>query len=388
MKARAIAMNRLRSWIRARATESRPVPRTDLRVGLVLACCIWAAGCVHGPLQDDLFLDLPRELQPVSHPTYRVAPPDILVIEAFGNTRSPNVPLRVGDVLYIKASNTLPFAVDTTSERPEIPAELEIEQAFKIINGPYQIGPDGRVDLGPEYGQVGVAGLSVQAAEEQVRRRLMDVGLTTDRTKVDVTLPDASIPQPVTGEHLVRTDGTVSLGIYGAVYVSGMSLHEVTAAVQQALSEFMSDPQVYVDVLAYNSQAYYVITDGGGFGEQVVRLPVTGNETVLDAVSQIQGLSQVSSRNIWIARPAPAGAGVAQILPVNWREIAAEGVTTTNYQVLPGDRIYIQADRLIALDNIVSKIIAPVERVFGVLLLGDSVFENLRVGGIQGQGGF
>jgi polysaccharide export outer membrane protein len=353
----------------------------------VIACCGWAAGCAHGPLQDDLFLDLPRELQPISHPTYRVAAPDILVVEAVSNLRSPNVPLRVGDVLFIKASNTLPFAIDATSDRPEIPAELEIEQAFKIINGPYQIGPDGRVDLGPEYGQVGVAGLSVEAAEQQVRLQLQKIGLT-EKTIVDVTLPDASVSQPVTGEHLVRSDGTISLGIYGTVYVAGLSLQEITAAVEQRLGDFMSDPQVYVDVLAYNSQAYYVITDGGGFGEQVVRLPITGNETVLDAVSQIQGLSQVSSRNIWIARPAPAGAGVAQILPINWREIAAEGVTTTNYQLLPGDRVYIQADRLIALDNIVAKITAPVERVFGVLLLGDSVFEQLRVGGLQNQGGF
>ena len=51
-----------------------------------------------------------------------------------------------------------------------------------------------------------------------------------------------------------------------------------------------------VDVLAYNSKVYYVIMDGGGYGQQIVRLPCTGNETVLDAIAQVNGLPQVASK--------------------------------------------------------------------------------------------
>ena len=80
--------------------------------------------------------------------------------------------------------------------------------------------------------------------------------------------------------------------------------------------------QVAVDVLAYNSKVYFVIFDGGGFGQQVFRLPATGNETVLDAVSLVQGLAPISSkRRIWLARPAPANSGCSQILPVDWNAI-------------------------------------------------------------------
>jgi protein involved in polysaccharide export with SLBB domain len=125
---------------------------------------------------------------------------------------------------------------------------------------------------------------------------------------------------------------------------------------------------------------YYVITDGGGFGEGVVRLPITGNETVLDAISQIQGLSEVSSKQIWIARPAPAGTGCAQILDVHWKAIVAEGITTTNYQIFPGDKIYIKADDMITLDNFVAKVTAPVERILGLILLGHGVQRQLQFG--------
>jgi hypothetical protein len=51
-----------------------------------------------------------------------------------------------------------------------------------------------------------------------------------------------------------------------------------------------------------------------GSGEQVVLLPVTDNETVLDAISLIGGLSPVSSNRLWNVRPNSSGCG-DQLLP-------------------------------------------------------------------------
>ena len=76
----------------------------------------------------------------------------------------------------------------------------------------------------------------------------------------------------------------------------------------------LEKPDVVVDVLAYNSKMIYVVMDGGGFGEQLIRLPYTGNETVLDAIAQVNGLSQVSSKRIWVARPSPGDVHRTQIL--------------------------------------------------------------------------
>ena len=61
-----------------------------------------------------------------------------------------------------------------------------------------------------------------------------------------------------------------------------------------------------VDIYAYNSKFYYVITDGAGLGDAVVKFPITGNDTVLDALAEVNGMQEVSSKRIWIARPAPA----------------------------------------------------------------------------------
>src|SRR5262249_57085040 len=134
---------------------------------------------------------------------------------------------------------------------------------------------------------------------------------------------------------------------------------------------YLQRPQVSVDVLAYNSKVFYVVFDGGGNGEQVVRLPITGNETVLDAISQVNGLPPVSSTHrIWVARPGAPDAPCDQVLAVNWRAITTRGRTETNYQLLPGDRIYVQAQPLVATHTYLARLFSPMERVLRLTPLG------------------
>ena len=360
-----------------------------LGVRILLLACLASSGCAHcGRNSSYIVHDVPRELEMMSFPEYRVAPPDVLLIEAVDNIRHAGSPLQPGDTVSVQVANTLPYEVFTTSDDnpAEFQALLELEKAFKDINRNYLVDNDGVIDLGPIYGRVSIANTTPEQAQTRILEHLNKV-TTLPNPKVSVTLIDIATKQTISGEHLINSAGMVSLGTYGSVYVSGMTIDEVRRAIESQLRPHLNNPQVSVDILAYNSKSFYVITDGGGYGEQVIRLPAVGNETVLDAIAQVQGLSQVSSKNIWIARPAPSGLGVAQILPVNWREISAEGVTTTNYQLLPGDRIYIQADRLIKLDNTFAKIISPVERVFGVMLLGDQVSDSFHMIGQFGNRG-
>ena len=198
--------------------------------------------------------------------------------------------------------------------------------------------------------------------------------------------------QPIRGQHLVRPDGTIGMGIYGSVYVAGMTLEQAQAAIVAQVStrvQRLDARDLYVDVLAYNSKVYYVITDGGGYGEQVLRFPITGNETVLDAISQIAGLPAVASKKqIWLARPVPGDCHQHQILPVNWLAITQGAVTATNYQILPGDRVYVMADRWITFDSRVAKVLSPFTRMLGFTLLGAETVQTIRNRNGGGNGGF
>lgn len=381
--------------------------KTILLALVLFATSVALTGCattteINDELARVAYSGIPRELDKATLPDYRVEPPDILLIEAVNNIRTQGQPLRVGDILEIRLGNPAPIEIDfrddptvplSSTEQLENQFAMEQEIRNKLVDGRFQIQPDGKVYLGPVYGNVAVEGLSVDGAKAAIVSHLQSY--TTDAAgnpaglrepEVTVTLPELAGRQVIAGEHLVRPDGSVSLGIYGSVYVTGMTLDQIKIMLEQQLSRFIEDPEVSVDVLAYNSKSIYVITDGGGFGETVNKIPVTGNETVLDAISAIEGLSAVSSKRIWVARPAPAGTDQAQIMDVHWKAITQEGITTTNYQLFPGDRVYIEADKLIHTDNFIAKVLAPAERLIGFTLLGTSVVRDLKFFNRQGGG--
>jgi polysaccharide biosynthesis/export protein len=291
----------------------------------------------------------PIEKLKVSLPPYRVEPPDILFIDAIKVV--PKSPYRISpqDVLSVNATGTL---------------------ATQPIGGLLTVEPGGSIDLGPGNGRVAVAGLSIGEAEEAIERQLSRV---LSNPQVAVSLAQSAGQQQIAGDHIIGPDGRINLGIYGTVYVAGMTVAEVRGAVEKHLTKFLDNPRVAVDVGSFNSKEYYVImtTPGANFGQIVSRFPSTGNETVLDALAQLNGLSQLASKHhIWIARPAPNGCGCDQILPVNWDQITKTANTSTNYQVFPGDRIFIDSDKLYEADSTIGKLIAPFDRVFGFTTLG------------------
>ena len=304
-----------------------------------------------------------KELAKVSLPPYVIEPPDILLIDALRIVPKPPFRIQSFDSLQVIVEGTL------------------LEQP---INGIYVVEPGGLLDLGPSYGKVAVGGKSRDEAQDAVFRHLKRV---LREPQVSLTLAQAAGQQQVTGEHLVGPDGTVNLGTYGSVYVTGLTLAEAKEVIEAQLDKFLDAPLVSVDVYSYNSKVYYVITEGAGQGDNVAKFPVTGNETVLDAIAQVNGLSKLSSKEIWIARPAPSGIGCDQVLPVDIDAIMRGGATATNYQLLPGDRLFIAQDPWIAFNNIIEKVTAPFEQIMGSTLLGAQTVYTFQRGASFGIGG-
>lgn len=328
-----------------------------------------AGGC--GPYQ----CEVPHELRKTAMPEYRIEPPDVILIESTNHLRTSSSGVGVGEALLIQCARTLP------TEK----TDSNVVREFKTINGIYVIGNDGYVNLGPEYGKVLCAGQTVNTIQQRVEDHLKRI-LT--KPLVLVTLPDPSTKQVIAGPHLVRPDGTVGLGIYGDVFIAGKTRREAKAAIELHLSSFIQAPEVTIDVLGYNSKVYYVIADGAGAGESVFRLPSTGNETVLDAIARVNGLPAVANKGrIWIARPSPESCGPDKILQVDWDGIAQGAQTSTNYQIFPGDRLYVKADPFITFDTNLSKFTAPIERILGIAILGSGAVNSIENGG-QGGSGF
>ncbi len=340
---------------------------TSLRGCGVLLLLLACSGCrlvfpgqkLDGP-KPSVPSSIPREQAKVVQPDYIIEPPDVLSIEAISLVPKAPYLLRPFDVVTVTSSG----------------------MGEEAIGGEFTLQPDGSILLGESYGKIQAVGLSIEQLEANLVEKAK---LKYREPNVWVTLAQLGAQQQVTGEHLVGPDGKVNLGAYGRVLVVGMTIEEAQLAIQAQLERYLENPEIALDVLGYNSKVFYVITQGAGLGDQVTILPARGNETVLDAIGQIQGLQSNSSTRMWIARPGYNDCGGDQILPVDWVAVTQRGDINTNYQLLPGDRLYVSEDKLVALDTTVAKIFAPLERVFGVTLLGTQTVSRLVFFNEQGN---
>lgn len=299
-------------------------------------------------------MPLPRELAKTALPDYVIEPPDILLVDAIKIVPRPPYRVHTLDTLFISVDGALP-------DHP--------------IDGEYGVESGGLIHFGGPYGSVLASGLTLAevaaAIEVHLRRTLVD-------PQVSVQLGSSIGRQQIAGEHLVGPDGMVSLGTYGKVFVAGMTQAQARAAIEAHLAQYLEQPEVAVEVFAYNSKFYYVVTQGAGLGDGVTKFSITGNETVLDAIAEVNGLEAVSSKRIWVARPSSEAPEGVVILPVDWQAVTELGSASTNYQLMPGDRVFIQEDHLVAMDTWVSKMISPWERIAGFVSLSTQTVSGIR----------
>jgi polysaccharide biosynthesis/export protein len=187
--------------------------------------------------------------------------------------------------------------------------------------------------------------------------------------------------RPISGERLVRPDGSISLGFYGNVHVAGLTLRRVKETIIQHLRKYLRDDQlglvvldgtdeappssgteqprpeapprgpgpatrfeprdtdrVFVDVTAYNSKNYYAQGEVNAPG----RLPITGRERILDAINYFGGLTaEADHEQVFLYRQPPDG-GAVRTLKINIDQIMLGDDLSTNYQLIPGDRLAVR----------------------------------------------
>jgi protein involved in polysaccharide export with SLBB domain len=151
---------------------------------------------------------------------------------------------------------------------------------------------------------------------------------------------DSTIRLP--GDQTVLPDGTISLLRYGRPIVAGKTVEEIEAIVREAIAARI-DPKadkpepISVQLVTRVSKVFYVQGEVNAPGS----FQYSGRETVLDGLIAAGGLTDRASRtNIILSRPTPPCSDRI-VLPICYRDIVQLGDTTTNYQLLPGDRIYV-----------------------------------------------
>src|SRR5262245_12623905 len=140
------------------------------------------------------------------------------------------------------------------------------------------------------------------------------------------------------GDQPVMPDGTINLGAYGRIVVAGKTVDQIEGDVKAFIdAQEKSNETFSVRVVSRVSKVFYVLGEVNAPGSY----PLAGRETVLDAILVAGGVtSRAALHKVTLSRPSPPE-GCRMVLPVCYREIVQLGDTSTNYQIMPGDRIYI-----------------------------------------------
>ena len=163
-----------------------------------------------------------------------------------------------------------------------------------------------------------------------------------DVLKIGVEGDDAGSRISISDTYLVGPDGRVNLNDLGTVYVADMTIGQAQSAIEQQVAKKLASPHVTVDIQAFNSKTYYVITKLGKSGDTVSEYPFTGNDTVLDAIAASGGITLTGPVQVSVSRQVRNGIRLTNTtLQVDWDQIVSGKSTDTNYRLQPHDRLII-----------------------------------------------
>jgi polysaccharide export outer membrane protein len=153
-------------------------------------------------------------------------------------------------------------------------------------------------------------------------------------------------PLRLPGDQVVLQDGTIDLAEFGRPVVAGKTVAQIEAEVQKLIAAKAKDreeAQVNVRLVGRVSKVFYVLGEVNAPGA----FPLSGRETVLDGIIAAGGITRAANtKKVILSRPThPDGCRV--VLPVCYDNVVQLGDASTNYQLMPGDRIYIPSKGLL-----------------------------------------
>jgi polysaccharide export outer membrane protein len=142
--------------------------------------------------------------------------------------------------------------------------------------------------------------------------------------------PDLSIQVPV------RKDGKISVPLLDDIQAEGLTPEELKEVISEALSEFITAPDVTVIVSQANSQTVTVV---GALGGRSGSLPLSRETRVLEAIAAMGGFNTWARRNdVRILRDQD---GEIVSYRFNYGAYVAGKAPDSNIFLMPGDTIVV-----------------------------------------------
>jgi polysaccharide export outer membrane protein len=145
---------------------------------------------------------------------------------------------------------------------------------------------------------------------------------------------DPSLTTKVT----VTDDGRISMPLIGKVDVSGLTPTEVEQRIKTLLAKYINQPDVSVTVLEAGSKPISVI----GAVTRPGRIGITGNISLIQAITQAGGLAGGYGRTLYVLRTAANG--LTEQISVDIDDLMVNGNPDLNLPLRPNDVINVPID--------------------------------------------
>ncbi len=129
----------------------------------------------------------------------------------------------------------------------------------------------------------------------------------------------------------VRPDGMISMQLIGEIKADGLTTAQLTDKLRTRLGEFLTAPEVDVQVAKVNSKRYFVYGGVLRPGE----FPLIERTTVMDALSMVGGFKDfANTKKIRIVRGT-------QTFTFNYNDVSKAKHMEQNIELQNGDRIFV-----------------------------------------------
>ncbi len=165
---------------------------------------------------------------------------------------------------------------------------------------------------------------------------------------------------------VIRPDGRISFDLIGDLEVQGKTVDQIRREVTARLEEFIVHPDVTVVLSESNSRRYFVFGAVGRPGSY----PLIGDVRALGALFGAGGPTRFSKLDgAQIVRPSE---GQSLLYAVDFEQITRQGDATTNYELQPGDIVYVPNNIFGKIGNALGVMFYPIQQILG---LGRSVVQ-------------
>lgn len=197
----------------------------------------------------------------------------------------------------------------------------------------------------------------------------------------------------LSGTQQVRIEGTITMPFVDQVKVAGLTPTQIRDKLEILLSPYIRNITIQVVPIDIQSKNIYVAARDLNDAINVFRIPVEGDMTLIDLISDLGGVPRLADDcHVRLIRGDPLH---PKVLNINVRDMIQNGFTAANVLMRPDDIVYFPPDFFGKISIWVRKVMRPVREISASLngiintidLIENGPQNNNFGGGFQ-QGGF